>query len=165
MDAAEQLYHLQRENQKQIQQLQHDTTQGFAYLRKSAEASARGVRQSLSATGPVSSRSADRGWDSSTRDVGGPTAPQQAKPFVEPIPAGAPAELRNILIRNQHMELRWQREFAARLRRAGEDRAAAPQRQAGQVRQAEQRRAAQPDARKGRGWDDSTRRIGWSAQD
>jgi hypothetical protein len=161
MDTVEQLYHLQREGQKQIQQLQRDTAQGFAYLRKRAEASAYGVRQSLAATGPSSTRSVGRGWGSSTRDIGGQTAPHQAEAPAEPIPAELPAELRNILIRNQHMELRWQREFAARLRGAGEERAGAASRTTGPGTQVEQQRTAQQAVGKGRGWDDSTRRIGW----
>ena len=193
MDPVEQLYHLQRESQKQTQQLQREMNAGFDYLRKSAESSSRRVRQSLGATGPQSARSADRGWGSSTRNIGGSAAPREVKNAEEAVPAELPVELRNILIRNQQMEARWQREFAARLRHAGEERpgtsparTADPRQQAEQQRiaqqaqlaqqnRAEQQRAAelarqaaaprtpapQPGARaKGRGWSDSTRKIG-----
>ncbi|EFV13359.1 hypothetical protein [Segniliparus rugosus] len=193
MDPVEQLYHLQRESQKQTQQLQRETNAGFEYLRKSAESSSRRVQQSLSSTGPQSARSADRGWGASTRNIGNSAAAHEVKSAEETVPAELPSELRNILIRNQQMEARWQREFAARLRSAGEARPGAssarssdPRQQAEQQRiaqqaqlaaqnRAEQQRAAelarqaaalrtgaqQPGARaKGRGWGDSTRRIG-----
>ncbi|MGL6234115.1 MAG: hypothetical protein ACRC20_02095 [Segniliparus sp.] len=176
MDPVEQLYHLQLESRKQTQQLQRETTSGFEYLRKSAEASSRRVQQSLGQGSPQSARSSDRGWASSTRNIGGPAAPQEIKSPEEAVPPGLPADLRNILIRNQQMEQRWRREFAERLRQAGEERPGAfpgraedPRRQAEQQRGLPQPRQAAPTrtpapqqgARvKGRGWGDSTRRIG-----
>lgn len=170
MDPVEQLYHLQLESRKQTQQLQRETTTGFDYVRKSADASRRRVQQGFGQGGPQSARSADRGWASSTRNVGGPV-PQEIKSPEDAVPPGLPAHLRNILIRNQQMEQRWRREFAERIRQAGaeqtdafrgraEDRrrlAATPPRQAPAARPA----PPQPGARsKGRGWGDSTRQIG-----